>query len=178
MSENELISALKASEFLKESEKSFDKTRIEKIREKLKELRDKCSKSKINEISRNLYEIENERNPSALRIKEIEKYLLELEKNLFKLKKYYDYDDTEYKRIRSIRNLLDLSVDEGYYKPTNSDFNSNYIQYESMGCKDKDKNLLIKEYLNKIKPYLSDMIDNHKAQGKTWRVYSGNTIIV
>ena len=179
MSENELLSALKASELLKESEKSFDKTRIEKIREKLKELRDKCSKSKINEISRNLYEIENERNSSALRIKEIEKYLLELEKNLFKSKKYYDYDDTEYKRIRSIRNLLDLSVDEDYYKPiiTNSAFNSNYIQYESMGCKDKDKNLLIKEYLDKIKPYLSDMIDNHKAQGKTWRVYSGNTII-
>ena len=36
------------------------------------------------------------------------------------------------------------------------------------GGKDKDKNLSIKDYLDKIKPYLIDM---------KWRIYSGNTII-
>ena len=53
------------------------------------------------------------------------------------IKRYYDKD--EYKGTKSIRNLLDLPIDEDYYKPiiTKGTFNSNYIQYESMGNKDK-----------------------------------------
>ena len=81
MSEDRLLSALKASESLKESEKNFaDKTknkffksRIEEIRKKSNELRLKFSKSKGNKIRRNLYEIENEKNPSLPKIKEIKK---------------------------------------------------------------------------------------------------------
>ena len=78
--------------------------------------------------------------------------------------------------IRNVRNLFDLSIHEDYYKPiiTNSAFSNNYIQYESMA--DKGKNLLIKEYINVIRPYLSDIINNHKAQGKC-RIHSGNAII-
>ena len=85
MSDDSLLSALKASESLKESEKNFDdtkpkiifsKSRIEKIRVKFKESKYKFSKSKINEISRNLYEIENKNNLSALKIKRIEKIFL------------------------------------------------------------------------------------------------------
>ena len=52
--------------------------------------------------------------------------------------------------------------------------NSNYIQYESKG--DKDKTSSTKEYLNMIKPYLRDIINDHKSQGE-WKVYSGNTMI-
>ena len=40
---------------------------------------------------------------------------------------------------------------------------------------DKNKNLSVKEYIDVIRPYLSDIINNHKAQGK-WRIHSGNTI--
>ena len=67
-----------------------------------------------------------------------------------------------------------MSIDEDYYKPiiTNGAFNNNYIQYESMGSIDKDKNLSIKEYINVIRPYLSDIMNNHKTQGK-WRIHSG-----
>ena len=36
-------------------------------------------------------------------------------------------------------------------------FSSNYIEYKSIG--DKDKNLSIRDYLDEIKPYLSDMIN-------------------
>ena len=136
------------------------KERLEKIREKLKELRHKFPKSKINEIRKNFYEIENENNLSAP--KEIEKYLLEQEKNPFKSKKLWDYyDDAEYQGIKSIRNL---SIDKDY-KPVIIDgvFNNNYVQYESIGS----GNLSIKEFLDKIKPYLSDLINNHKAQRKT-----------
>ena len=119
--------------------------------------------------------MENKINLSTPEIKEIEKNLLELEKNLFKQKKYYD-DDIKYKGIRDVRNLFDLSIDEDYYKPikTNDSFNNNYIEYESKG--DKDKTLSIKEYLDKIRPYLSDIINNHKTQGE-WKVHSGNNRI-
>ena len=30
------------------------------------------------------------------------------------MKKYYDYDGTEYKGIRDVKNLFDLSIDEDY----------------------------------------------------------------
>ena len=86
MSKDDLLSALKASE----SEKNFDKTRIEKIREELKKLEHKFSKSEIKEIRKKLYEIENKKGLPASREKEIKESLLELEKNC--LKKYYDND--------------------------------------------------------------------------------------
>ena len=52
----------------------------------------------------------------------------------------------------------------------NSAFSNNYIEYESKG--DKDKTLPIKVFLNKIKLYLRDIINDHKTQGE-WKVYSG-----
>ena len=51
----------------------------------------------MKEIRRNIYEIENKNNLSTQKVKEIEENLYELEKGLFKLKKFYDYDDIEYK---------------------------------------------------------------------------------
>ena len=107
--------ALKASESLKESEKIFDDTkpkisfskpRIEKIRKEFNKLRHKFSKSKMNEIRGNLYEIENEKNIFAPKIKEIERSLLELEENLFKPKKCYDYNDTVYKRNKKCKRFI------------------------------------------------------------------------
>ena len=96
---------------------NFSKARIEKIRKEFNESRHKFSKSKINEIRRNLYKIENEKNLFTSKIEEIKSNLLELEENLFKPKKYYDYDDAEYKGIRDVKDLFDLSIDENYYKP-------------------------------------------------------------
>ena len=52
-----------------------------------------------------------------------------------------------------------------------SALNNNHLQYESMG--DKDKNLSIKEHIDVIRLSLSDIINNHKAQGK-WEIHSGN----
>ena len=91
MSKDELLSVLNAPESLKESENNFDntkpklkfsKSRIEEIRKNLNELRHKFSKSEINKIRRNLYEIKNANNLSPSKVKEIEKNLLKLEKNL------------------------------------------------------------------------------------------------
>ena len=57
---------------------------------------------------------------------------------------------------------------------TNGAFNDSYIQYESKT--DKVKNLSIKKYLDIIRPYLRDIINDHKTQEK-WRIHSGNKII-
>ena len=45
------------------------------------------------------------------------------------------------------------------YKFTSS-FNSNYVEYKSDGS--EDENLSIKEYLDEIRAYLSDIINDHK----------------
>ena len=55
---------------------------------------------------------------------------------------------------------------EDYYKPIRigAVFNNNYIEYEYNG--DKDKTLSIKEYIDMIRQYLSDIINDHKTQGE------------
>ena len=134
--------------------KNLDNARIKKIGEDFNKLKDRFLKPKIKEIRRNLYEIENKKNLSKSKIKEIEQNLIELEESLFKLSKYYDYDDIKYKGIRDVENLFNRSTDEDYYRPirTKCAFNDNFIVYESKG--DKDKKLSPKEYLDMIKPYL------------------------
>ena len=69
-----------------------------------------------------------------------------------------------------------MSIDEDYYKPiiTNSAFNNNYIQYEVKG--NNDKILTVNEYVDIIRPFLSNIINDHKTQGE-WKIHSCNTII-
>ena len=74
------------------------------------------------------------------KVREIEKKPLKLEKSLSKLKKYYDYDDIDYRGIR------DLSIDE------------------VKEMKVKEVTLSIKEYLSLIRPYLRDIINDHKIK--------------
>ena len=40
----------------------------------------------------------------------------------------------------------------------------------------KDKILTVNEYLDIIRAYLRNIINDHKTQGE-WRIHSGNTII-
>ena len=171
MSKDNLLNVLNPLKQTKEGKKtSFFKAKIKEIRKKFNESRYKFSKLKIKEIRKSLYEIENEKNPSKSRIKEIEKNLTELEEHLSKTNNYYGYDDIEYRGIRDVRELFDLSIGEHYYKPiiVNSAFNNNYIQNESKG--DKDKILItISEYLDMIRPYLVDMVNGHKNQSE-WKI--------
>ena len=138
MSKERLISSINESKTVKEN--NFNGARTEKIRKDFNELRDRLSNPKIKEIRKDLYKIENKK-------KRDWKNPLRSENSLSKLKKYYDYDDIEYRGIRDVKNLFDLSIDEDYYKPirTIDNFNSNYIEYEMKG--DKNKTLSIKEYL-------------------------------
>ena len=158
MSKERLLNALDESE----SAKSLDNAKIEKIKEDFNKLRDRFLKPKIKETRKNLYEIKN-KNLSESESKEIEKNIFELEESLSTLKKYHDHDDAKYIGIRDVGNLYNQSTDKDYYKPieTKSAFNGNYIEYESNG--DKNKNLSAKKYINLIRPYFSDIINDYKA---------------
>ena len=61
-----------------------------------------------------------------------------------------------------MENLFDKVSEEDYYTPilVKSSFKDNYKYYESKG--DRDKNLLVKQYLNKITPHLYDSINDHR----------------
>ena len=157
MSEKRLLSAL--------SKPKTDHERLKKIRD-LNKSRHKFFRSEIKEIGKNLYEIDSKKNLSTQKIKEIEK-------SLSTLKKYHDHNDAKYIGIRDVKNSFNQSTDKDYYKPikTKTAFNGICIGYESNV--DKDKNLSAKKYLNMIKPYLSDIINNYKTF-KNLKAHSSN----
>ena len=114
---------------------------------------------------------------SKRKIKEIEESLFKLEERLPNFNKYRFQDDFKYRNIGDIRNLFNgiafNEIDEGYYRPirSKSAFNGHYIEYKSK--RDKDKNLSPKEYLDMIRPYLSNIINYHKTP-KNLRAHSSN----
>ena len=81
----------------------------------------------------------------------------------------YDFadDDDEYRKIGSIRRLF-KGFDRDYYKPIRTDYDfggiNNYIEHTTRG--DRYENLSPKEYLKMIRPYLRDLINNHKPTTK------------
>ena len=64
---------------------------------------------------------------------------------------------------------LSEEIKKNYYKPirTKSAFNNDYVEYESKG--DKDKNLTPEDYLDIIRLFLREIINNHKTQGD-WKI--------
>ena len=69
-----------------------------------------------------------------------------------------------------LRDLDFIFYPEKNYEPekTVSSFNNNFIQYKIIG--NKDKNLSIEEYVDIIRPYLSDTINDYKTQGE-WETH-------
>ena len=74
---------------------------------------------------------------------------------------------------KNIRKIIEL--EEGYYKQIRiaNLCNKIYIEYESNG--NKNKTLWLKEYLDEIKPYLKDIINNLK-KSQTWKIQLMRTI--
>ena len=95
-------------------------------------------------------------------LKNIGKYLKKLNNDLNKLHKYQDV-------MYGLDYLFNEVNEKDYYesKEIKSAFDGNYVLYESKG--DKDAKLASWKYFNKIRPYLRDMIDNHKAKGE-WKI--------
>ena len=104
-------------------------------------------------------------------LERISEYFNKLNNELSKLKRHRHniIHDTEYKGIEEIKYLFSNINEEDYYEPIKIKhaFDDNFIEYESRG--DKYNNLSLEEYLNIIRPYLRDMIDNHKALGE-WKI--------
>ena len=100
-------------------------------------------------------------------------------RNLFRLRKELNY--TAIKDIRSHfrleketkaikdRMLFENEEEENYYKlvRVSNFWNANYIEYKSNG--DRNKTLSVEEYLNKIRPYLKDII-NHLKKSITRKI--------
>ena len=74
--------------------------------------------------------------------------------------------------LRDIKNLFELAEEEeSSYKSVGvSNFwSNNYIEYEING--DRSQTLSVEEYLNKIRPYLKDIINNLESFN-TWKIQS------
>ena len=146
---------------------SKNKKRIETAREKVKELRHKLSKSDLKIIKKHLYNIESKK--ELLESEIIKEYFDELDKKILEFDEYYndddddDDDDDDFIGIENVQDLFKISI----YKPTivKRGYNNNYIEYRSEG----DKLLTIEEYLNLIKPYLRELINDHKNKGE-WKI--------
>ena len=151
MSKEELLIALLKSkqshaEFYKNKSNNTD---IEETRKIFNKIRNKFSKSKI---------------------KKNREKLNEIEKGLKSEKEQDRRQHTE--ELKVFKNYLEESREEikkNCYRPkrTKDAFNDNYIEYESKG--DKNKNLSPEDYLDIIKPFLRDMINNHKTHGE-WKI--------
>ena len=101
----------------------------------------------------------------------IGQYFNKLNSDLSSLKKNRDniIYDKEYRGKEDIEYLFNTINDKDHYEPIKIDqaFDGNCIKYESRG--DKDDHLYLDEYLNIIRPYLRDIIDNNKALGE-WKI--------
>ena len=126
-------------------------------------MRNIVTKNNRDQINKELYETENKKNLSDEEKEKIHDNLVELVNKLNKKNRYHDRDDLGYHGIRDNENVFDNIDDDDYYKPilVKSSFDENYKCYESRG--DKDKKLSIEQYLDMIKPYLSDLINENKA---------------
>ena len=97
--------------------------------------------------------------------KKFEENIIKSIGNLFKLRK--ENETIKDRIIRDIRTLF--KQEDDYYKPirVHNFWNDSYIEYES--SVDGNKNLSVKEYLDKIKPYLRYIIINLQ-KSDIWKI--------
>ena len=139
--------------------------RISGIRMILSRLGNTVTNNDRNKIKKKLYETGKKENLSNKEKENTYDDLVELAKafDIKEKNKYHDRDDQDNYQIREIENLFDNDNDDDYYKPilVESSFKNNYKYYEWRG--DKDKKLSVRQYLHKIMPNLSDLINDDKA---------------
>ena len=90
--------------------------------------------------------------------------ILDKSKQVKKTKAIRDIRKENFNSDKILRDIITLyeTEEEDYYEPvrTSNAFSINYIEYESNG--DQDKILSVKEYLDMIRQYLSNIINDHK----------------
>ena len=162
--------------FNEPARKNNDINAFQEARKLLNERRSNLSHKETNEIRKKLYEKEaiynflkeKEQNGSLTNeekkvLKKINTYLKNFKNDLDKLQKY------QYNITYGLDKLFNRLNEDDYYKPTEvkTAFNGSYVLYESKG--DEDSKLSIDKYLDIIRLYLKDLIDDHKSKGE-WKI--------
>ena len=142
------------------------------IRRIINRLKDIIPKKDRKEIKDKVYKIQHQRNISEEEKEINDECLRKLVRTLDDKKKYgpYDRDDYDYHGIADIPILFNETSKEDYYKPifVTSSHKGNYKYYESIG--DIEKKLSVRQYLNKIAPYLYDLINDHIIARRVWKI--------
>ena len=137
---------------------------ISDIRRILNRLRDLLLKKDRKEIKDKLYEMEHQRNISEDEQEENDECFRKLVRILNNKENYGpgNRDDFDYYGITDIPILFGQNSEEDYYKPifVKGSHKGNCKYYESN--RDKEEKLSVKQYLNKITPYLYDLINDHR----------------
>ena len=152
------------------------KGKINNIRIILNRLGNIVTKNNRKKIKKELYEIEKKQNFSDNEKEEIYDHLVELVNTFDKKEehKHSDRDDLDYFGIKELEHLFgNTDNNDNYYKRAlvKTSFKDGYKYYESRG--DKDKRLSVKQYLYMIMPYLSDLINDHRAirnESNEWKI--------
>ena len=108
-----------------------------------------------------------EKKPRKLKIQEqSHDQIIKNIRNPFRLKKKKN-EKIKDRMMRDISTLFDQEKD--YHKPVRvcSFWNNKYVEYKING--DRNKTLPIKEYLDVIKPYIKDIINNIQ-KCDTWKI--------
>ena len=143
---------------------SIPKLKLKEIEKDFKELRHNFSKEEIDKFRKSFYNIKNHGDIYTSKIKKAEENLSELEESILSIKSSnVDYNN---ENIDDIRRLFDFfkpkKTDEGFAGRRN-----NYTEYISEG--DNNKKSSPEEYLDMIRPYLNDLINDYKASGE-WKI--------
>ena len=149
---------------------------IKEVREFFNEIRGSLSRKETKRIRKELYKKEVVFN--SLNEKEQEGSLTNKQKNVLKnIDRYLNKLNNDLKNLQKYQDNITYGLDylfnevneEDYYEPKEikSAFDGSYVLHESRG--DKDANLALYEYFEKIKPYLKDMIDDYKSKGE-WKI--------
>ena len=165
--------------------KSLIKSIIKDFREIITQYGFKYRKDVLKRLRRTLRSYEKAANDEKEDDKEYLQYVINSLNSLIKAclnlkaylkKKNTNHDhNTKYLGIEIIRYLFDKNENEDYYKPKliNSTFNYNYQEHQT----DSDKKLLApNEYLEKIRPNLIQLINNHK-DNNNWKIQLTTQII-
>ena len=145
----------------KDARKLFNEYRSNFLLKETKRTRKELCKKE--NVYNSLKEKDSLTNKEKNALKNISRYLKKLNKDL---KKLYKYQDNITYGLNYLFNELN---EEDYYEPEeiNSAFDGSYVLYESRGH--KDNKLALYKYFDIIRPYLKDMIDNHKSKGE-WKI--------
>ena len=170
--EDLIISFLKSKESIAElfNDNRYD-NEISDIRRIPSRLRDILPKKDRKEIKDKLYEIEHQRNISEEEQERNDEYLRKLVRILNNKEKYRpgNRDDFDYDGITDIPILFGQTSEEDYYKPifVKSSHKGNYKHYESNGDIEKTS---VYQYLNKSRPYLYVLINDHRVVRRVWKI--------